>query len=84
MRSYFSRDPKSIDDGLILRHVIGGVEVEVDGVMELVSLRQHEDDSRVVASLDVRSVKIHGPTFWVFDGGSACTSVHSTTKSARA
>lgn len=37
--SYFSRNPESVDEGLVLGDVIGGVEVKTNHVAEFVSLR---------------------------------------------
>lgn len=36
---YFGRDSKPIDKGLLFHDVIGGVEMEANGVMNLVFLR---------------------------------------------
>lgn len=38
-RSYLGRDLKLVDVSLILHYVIGGIEVEANGIMELLSLR---------------------------------------------
>lgn len=36
--SYFARNPVSVDEGLVLGDVIGGVEVKTNHVVEFVSL----------------------------------------------
>jgi hypothetical protein len=48
---YLNRDPEPIDEGLVFSDIVGGVKVETNGVIELVSLRRHEDDSRTALVL---------------------------------
>lgn len=67
--SHLGRDSKSVDEGLIFCHVVGRVEVEEDGISELVPLRGREDDPCVAANLELGSVEVHGPVFRVLDRG---------------
>lgn len=60
-RSYLGRNSEPVDEGLIFDDVIGGVEVEANGVAKLMSLMQHEDDTRIASSLKVGAIKIHCP-----------------------
>jgi hypothetical protein len=62
---YFGCDSKPIDKGLVFHDVISGVEMEVNGITELVSPRQSEDDPRAASGLQIGTIKVHRPILWV-------------------
>lgn len=62
---YFNHNSKPVDKGLIFHDVIGGVEMEANGITELMSLRQSEDDPRATSGLQIGTIKVHCPILWV-------------------
>lgn len=62
-------DPELVDEGLIFSDIVGGVEVEVDGVVKLVFLRRCEDDTRTASCHEVGPIEVHGPVLRIFDWG---------------
>jgi hypothetical protein len=59
--SHLNYDSKPINEGLTYNDVGGGIDVEANGIAELVSLRRHEDDTHAASDLEVGAIKIHCP-----------------------
>lgn len=43
-RPHFDGNPEPIDEGLILGDIVGGIEVEADGITEFMPLRRRENN----------------------------------------
>lgn len=69
MCPHLGHDSGLIDEGLVFGNIIHGIEVEADGITELVSLGRHEDDICVASSLEIGAIEVHGPVLQVFNRG---------------
>src|SRR4051812_40623603 len=54
-------EPEAVDEGFILGHVVGGSEVDLEGVLELITFRGVEDKAGTQTGPHLGAVEVHAP-----------------------